>query len=146
MDKEGARVQGRVEVAQRLKRLPTMVDKLAREQGRITQMHDMGGVRTVLPSLGHLHAVGRRLRKTWTIIRVRDYVAEPKSSGYRALHLIVRRRGLPIEVQLRAFVQDVWANVVENQGRESGVGFKFGKGQQENSRNVCRDGRHAGCL
>jgi ppGpp synthetase/RelA/SpoT-type nucleotidyltranferase len=41
--------------------------------------------------------------RSWTINRERDYIAEPKSSGYRALHLIVKRGGYPIEVQLRTF-------------------------------------------
>jgi putative GTP pyrophosphokinase len=64
-------------------------------------MQDIGGIRALLPSLSHVYAVSRRLRKTWTIIRVRDYTAEPKPSGYRALHLTVRRGGYPVEVQLR---------------------------------------------
>jgi ppGpp synthetase/RelA/SpoT-type nucleotidyltranferase len=127
-DREQGRVQGRIEVTQRLKRLPTIIEKLEREQGRVTQMQDVGGVRVLLPSLRHVYALSRRLRKTWTIIRVRDYIAEPKSSGYRALHLIVQRNGFAIEVQLRTIMQDIWANIVEEQGRELAVGFKFGAG------------------
>jgi putative GTP pyrophosphokinase len=128
--KEGGKVQGRIEVTQRLKRLDTVIGKLAREQGRVTQMHDIGGVRALLPSLDHVYAVNRRLRKTWTIIRVRDYIAEPKASGYRALHLVVKRMGYPVEVQLRTMGQDVWANAVENAGRDYGIQFKFGEGDE----------------
>lgn len=40
----------------------------------------------------------------------------------------MQRRGYTIEVQLRTIAQDVWANIVEEQGRESGVGLKFGAG------------------
>ncbi len=106
-----------------------MIDKLAREpKMQVTQMQDIGGVRALLPSLPHVYAVSRRLRKTWTIIRVRDYIAEPKTSGYRALHLIVRRSGYPVEVQLRTALQDAWANQVEEDGRRLGVGLKFGAG------------------
>jgi putative GTP pyrophosphokinase len=132
VDKEEGRVGGRVEVAQRLKRWTTIIDKLAREpKMEVTQMQDIGGVRALLPSLHHVYAVSRRLRKTWTIIRVRDYIAEPKPSGYRALHLIVRRGGYPVEVQLRTVLQDVWANQVEEDGRQIGVGLKFGAGAAE---------------
>lgn len=131
VDRASGRVEGSLEVAQRLKRLPTIIDKLAREQGRVTQMHDIGGVRAILPSLRHIYAVRRRLLKSWTIIRVRDYIEEPKSSGYRALHVIVQRRGYPIEVQLRTIAQDVWANIIEEQSRESGVGLKFGAGDAD---------------
>jgi putative GTP pyrophosphokinase len=125
------RVLGRVEVTQRLKRLTTMIDKLVRERGRVTQMHDIGGVRALLPSLTHIYLVRRRLLKSWTIIRERDYIAKPKASGYRALHLIVQRKGFPIEVQLRTIAQDIWANTVEEQSRERGVGFKFGAGDAD---------------
>lgn len=128
VDQANGRILGRIEVTQRLKRLTTMIDKLAREQGRVTQMHDIGGVRALLPRLAHVYAVRRRLLKSWTIIRERDYIAEPKASGYRAMHLIVQRKGFAIEVQLRTIAQDVWANTVEEQGREHGVGFKFGAG------------------
>jgi putative GTP pyrophosphokinase len=105
-----------------------MIDKLGREQGNVTQMHDVGGVRAVLPSLGHVSAVRRRLVKSWTIVRVRDYIAEPKTTGYRALHLIVRRMGYPIEVQLRTIGQDIWANQMEELERQRGIGVKFGAG------------------
>jgi putative GTP pyrophosphokinase len=129
VEKEGGRIGGRTEVAQRLKRWTTIIDKLGREpKMQVTQMQDIGGVRALLPSLPHVYAVSRRLRKTWTIIRVRDYIAEPKPSGYRALHLIVRRGGYPVEVQLRTVLQDAWANQVEEDGRQIGVGLKFGAG------------------
>jgi putative GTP pyrophosphokinase len=121
-------VRGRIEVAQRLKRLETLIGKLGREPGNVTQMHDIGGVRAVLPSLRHVYVVRRRLAKSWTVIRERDYVAKPKNSGYRAVHLVVRRSGYPIEVQLRTIGQDVWANTVEQTGRQLGVDLKSGIG------------------
>lgn len=128
VDRSSGRVRGRIEVTQRLKRMDTLIGKLAREPGSVTRMQDIGGVRAVLPSLQHVYAVRRRLLKSWAIIRERDYIAQPKDSGYRALHLIVRRNGYPIEVQLRTIAQDVWANQVEELSREHGLGLKFGVG------------------
>jgi ppGpp synthetase/RelA/SpoT-type nucleotidyltranferase len=43
----------------------------------------------------------------------------------------VRRGGYPIEVQLRTVLQDAWANQVEEDGRQIGVGLKFGAGATE---------------
>jgi ppGpp synthetase/RelA/SpoT-type nucleotidyltranferase len=43
-----------------------------------------------------VYIVRRRLLKSWVITRERNYIAQPKSSGYRALHLIVKRMGFPI--------------------------------------------------
>lgn len=129
VDKENGRIGGRIDVTQRLKRRPTILDKLTREPTmEVTQMQDIGGVRARLPSLAHVQAVSRRLRKTWTIHRTRDYIASPKLSGYRALHHIVVRDGVKVEVQLRTTLQDAWANQVENDSRYTGRGFKFGRG------------------
>ncbi len=129
VDRAGGRIEGRIEVAQRLKRLPTLIEKLGRQPGDVTQMHDIGGVRAVLPTQGHVYLVRRRLLKSWTpLLRERDYIERPKESGYRAVHLIFRRHGYAIEVQLRTPGQDVWANAVERWGRQAGVDLKSGRG------------------
>jgi ppGpp synthetase/RelA/SpoT-type nucleotidyltranferase len=129
---EGAFVEGRVDVTQRLKRRTTMIGKLNREPGmKLARMEDIAGVRVRLPDLPSLLALSRRLRKTWTVHRVRDYVEKPKSSGYRALHLIVKRNDRLVEIQLRTVRQDTWANQVEDDGRQLATAFKFGEGDDE---------------
>jgi ppGpp synthetase/RelA/SpoT-type nucleotidyltranferase len=116
-------------VAQRLKRVSTIVDKLGRESGmKLARMGDIGGVRAVLPDQASAYQVATRLRKNWTITRFSDYVAQPKADGYRALHLISRHRGRLIEVQLRTPRQDLWANTVEDFSRSFALGLKFGAG------------------
>jgi hypothetical protein len=130
--REAALVDGRVDVTQRLKRTATIGNKLTREPTMdVTQMQDIGGVRARLPDIEHVYAVSRRLRRSWTIHRTRDYIASPKPSGYRALHHIARRDGRFIEVQLRTTVQDAWANQVEDDGHAIGVGLKFGRGSHD---------------
>ncbi len=126
------REQGPVVVTQRLKRAPTMIDKLLREPTmNLTQMADIGGCRALLADQDRVYAVAARLRRNWDITRTRDYAAEPKDSGYRAVHLIVRRKSRLIEVQLRTPLQDEWANQVEEDSRRVGRNFKGGEGQQE---------------
>lgn len=118
-------------VTQRLKRFGTIIDKLEREPTMaITQMADIGGVRARLPDQKAVASVTRRLRKNWDVPRVRDYVADPKPSGYRAVHLIVRKKSRLIEVQLRTPLQDLWANTVEDDSRRVRVGYKSGVGDQ----------------
>jgi ppGpp synthetase/RelA/SpoT-type nucleotidyltranferase len=124
--------EGHILVTQRLKRLPTVVDKLLREPHmKLTQMADIGGCRALLPDQRAVDDVARRLRKNWDVQRVRDYAAKPKVSGYRAVHLIVLRKGRLIEVQLRTPIQDAWANQVEEDSRRVGRNFKGGQGQQQ---------------
>jgi hypothetical protein len=123
---------GPVLVTQRLKRFPTVVDKLLREPHmKLTQMADIGGCRALLPNQEAVYAVGKALRRNWDIARTRDYAAEPKTSGYRAVHHIVKRKGRLIEVQLRTPLQDAWANQVEEDSRRVGQNFKGGQGQAE---------------
>lgn len=123
---------GHILVTQRLKRLPTVIDKLLREpKMKLSQMADIGGCRALLHDQAAVYNVAKRLRKNWDITRTRDYAAEPKTSGYRAVHLIVRRKGRLIEVQLRTPTQDEWANQVEEDSRRVGRDFKGGKGQSE---------------
>jgi putative GTP pyrophosphokinase len=119
-------------VAQRLKKFPTIASKLLREpRMKLSRMADIGGVRAVLPDQEVVDQVAARLRKNWTIIKTRNYVAEPKEDGYRALHLINRNRGRLIEVQLRTPFQDAWANAVEAEGRLIAPGLKFGGGPRD---------------
>lgn len=132
LDKEKARIEGRVDVTQRLKRRVTMVSKLNREAGmNLARMEDIAGVRARLPDLKTLQATSRRLRKNWQVARIRDYVESPKPSGYRAQHLIVKRSDRLVEVQLRTVRQDAWANQVEDDGRQLATDFKFGQGDEE---------------
>jgi ppGpp synthetase/RelA/SpoT-type nucleotidyltranferase len=127
-----ARHQGRPIVAQRLKRVPTIADKLRREPTmKLSRMADIGGVRAVLPDQEAAYRVASQLRKNWTITRFRDYVAQPKPDGYRALHLINRNRGRLIELQLRTPNQDRWANYVEILSRTTAPRLKFGDGPDE---------------
>lgn len=117
-------------IAQRLKRVPTIAGKLLRENGmQLSRMEDVGGVRAVLPTQDAAYGVARSLKRNWTITRFRDYVANPKPEGYRALHLVNRYRGRLIEVQLRTARQDEWANAVEGATRRF-PGLKFGGGPE----------------
>ena len=112
-----------VVVTQRLKRMPTIIDKLARyPQMNLARMHDIGGCRAILPSESATRAVVRRVLKRWEVIDVYDYIAGPKATGYRAIHVVVRRDGRPIEIQLRTPTQQAWAVEVEGLAQRI-VGF-----------------------
>ncbi|HEU5062186.1 MAG TPA: hypothetical protein VFT79_03410 [Solirubrobacterales bacterium] len=121
-------VGGRPVVAQRLKRMRTIADKLLREpEMRLSQMHDIGGCRALFGSVEEIQAMIVHLerQKRWDIRRVRDYVAGPKPrSGYRAIHVIVQKEGLLIEIQLRTVSQHAWAELIERTDRRTDVGLK----------------------
>lgn len=101
-------------VSQRLKRLPRIISKLIRfPKMRLTQMQDVGGVRAILPDQEAIYALYQRIAKNWKVITVDDYISSPKATGYRALHVIVKRDELPFEVQLRTPGQQDWADEIE---------------------------------
>lgn len=120
-----------VVVAQRLKRMPTILNKLAREPTMdITRMQDIGGCRAVLPSAREVNAVLARIAQHWRLSRVFDYVAAPKPSGYRAIHAVVIRDKRLIEIQLRTPGQQQWGAAVERAGARLRVSVKDGEGPQ----------------
>jgi hypothetical protein len=57
---------------------------------------------------------------------IRDRRAAP-SSGYRAVHVVIFEDGLPVEVQVRTRLQDLWAQVVEQLGDIWGRGIRYGE-------------------
>lgn len=119
-------------VSQRLKRLPRIVRKLQRmPNSNLARLEDIGGCRAVLPDGPALQAVERRLRKRWSFIRERDYIATPKDIGYRAVHLVVERDGRRIEVQLRTRGQQQWADAIEAIDARLGLTMKDGRGPDE---------------
>jgi putative GTP pyrophosphokinase len=90
-----------IEVSQRLKRVATMVDKLGREPTMaLSRMQDIGGCRAIVQSIDDLRAVQQRLMKNRPPVRVADYIVSPRSSGYRAVHVVVTYDGRCIEGQM----------------------------------------------
>lgn len=126
-----------IDVSRRLKRLPTIEDKLRRlPKMDLSSMQDIGGCRAVLSTQDQVQRVverfvGNSLRRNRRPDKIRDYVASPKPSGYRAIHVYTRYHGRRIEVQLRTRDQDSWAKIVEDLTSKTGIDFKNGDGPDE---------------
>jgi ppGpp synthetase/RelA/SpoT-type nucleotidyltranferase len=117
-------------IGKRLKRVPTIIDKLVRHPDMaLARMHDIGGCRAVLADEGEVRAVAARLEQNWDLAHEPyDYITHPKEDGYRAIHLVIRRHGCRIEVQLRTVVQHGWAELIERLDREKPLlGLKTGR-------------------
>lgn len=120
-----------VQVSQRLKRIPTIVDKLKREPTLpLSRMQDIGGCRAVVPDLGGLREVESRMTnrrsKARELVTVYDYIEHPRSSGYRGVHLVMRYLGRSIEIQLRTPYMHRWALEVERLTDRYGQDYKGG--------------------
>jgi len=115
-------------VAQRLKRTPSIVSKLQRLEGmELARMQDIGGLRAVVGTVAMVRELEESYKNSWfkhTLVTERDYIKDPKPSGYRSVHMIYRYRneiapeydGLLLELQLRTRLQHAWATAVETMG------------------------------
>ena len=120
-------------VGQRLKRQPRIVAKLVRfPHMELSRMQDIGGCRAILPSTGTVAAVLRRIeRQKSEVVSIDDYNRSPKPTGYRAIHVVVKRDGTLVEIQLRTPWQQDWATLVENLDGTYGLTLKDESGAAE---------------
>lgn len=122
-------------ITQRHKRVPRIIRKLCRmEKTSLARLEDIAGCRVVVDSPADSEALCKRIRRNWLSAfarEPRDYVANPKDIGYRAIHFVVRRDGRAVEVQVRTRAQQQWAEAVEAMDARRNLNLKDGVGPSE---------------
>jgi len=131
-------------VAQRIKRLPSIVSKLERESSmKLSQMQDIGGCRAVVQTVSQVRQLESEIENIrWKHIRLKpkDYITHPKESGYRGIHLKYKYvgtgkkspySGLKIELQLRTALQHRWATAVEAADTFTKQSLKSSRGSKD---------------
>lgn len=136
-------VSKRSVVAQRLKRLESVENKLRRfPTMKLSQIQDFGGCRAIMPSLTDVSAVVKRLKSSTSkheLKNEKNYISSPAPSGYRSYHLIYRYNAAQanfytrhfIEIQIRTKAQHDWATAVEICGMFLRQDLKSGFGDPE---------------
>ena len=84
-------------------------------------LQDIAGVRVICPYISDIYNVKDMLLKQPDIklIEEKDYIATPKESGYRSLHIVVEipvylsqtEHKVKVEIQLRTIAMDFWASL-----------------------------------
>ena len=84
-------------------------------------IHDIAGVRVICSFVDDIYRLANCLlqQDDVTLISKKDYIKNPKPSGYRSLHLIIsvpiylenERKDVKVEVQLRTIAMDFWASL-----------------------------------
>ncbi|MBQ7039596.1 MAG: GTP pyrophosphokinase family protein [Clostridia bacterium] len=97
------------------KNLPMNLDSI------YENIHDVAGVRIICSFPEDIYMLADCLlqQDDITLIERKDYIKNPKASGYRSLHLIVEvpiflqdeKRLMKVEVQLRTIAMDFWASL-----------------------------------
>lgn len=116
----------------RLKRIESAVAKLRRDHRlSLSTIQDIAGCRTVVHGIAEQNRLLEELQRHYSGCRVVDRRAVPNSSGYRAVHLIVRSsEGAKVEIQIRTAGQHDWAQFSEILANHPNVGqaIKYGAG------------------
>mgnify|MGYP003426806232 FL=1 len=111
----------------RVKSTGTLIDKLNRGTS-FKSVQDVAGVRIVIDGgcSEQDEVVDAIVREFGASSRVVDRRANP-THGYRAVHVIVRRDELPVEIQVRTTPQDSWAQTIERLADRGGRGIRYGE-------------------
>lgn len=131
-------------VAERLKRLDSIVNKLKREPTMsLWAIQDLGGCRFIVPTVDDVYNYANSYehsRKRHELVSTYDYIECPKSSGYRSLHRVYKyhsdsvntyNKNMLIEIQFRTHLQHLWATAVETMGLFTKEAIKSGQGDDD---------------
>jgi hypothetical protein len=138
---------GKRTIVQRLKRIPTIIDKTKRFPDiGFASFQDIGGIRVVVENINDVYALKKRLDNSksnfsFEKIKENDRIKEPKSKqgrGYRSLHMIYKfisddpkYNELKIELQIRTRLQNLWSTSVEAVDIMTKQSLKSGLGNDE---------------
>lgn len=124
-------------IAQRLKRLPSIIGKLKRfDNMALSTMQDVWWLRVIVPNISDIFKIKELYRDdtrlSHKLLNIYDYVFNPKEDWYRSVHIIYEYRhpqwsefdGLKIELQIRTRLQHAWATAVETVGTFLGQWLK----------------------
>ncbi|MCI5995140.1 MAG: GTP pyrophosphokinase family protein [Blautia sp.] len=90
-------------------------------ESMMENLNDVAGIRVICYFIDDIYDVARWLSRQddITVLQVKDYIRNPKSNGYRSLHLIIEipvffseeKRRMKVEVQIRTIAMDFWASL-----------------------------------
>lgn len=91
------------------------------EENILKNIHDIGGVRATVLFVDDAYRILNyiRFQKDFEIIRIKDYIKNPKKSGYQSLHMNIlipihtqnETKKIEVELQVRTAGMDFFASV-----------------------------------
>lgn len=126
-------------ITSRIKKEQSVIDKMKRHgypvtaENAIIKLHDIAGVRAICAFEEDVRYLAEVLLKheDITLLHKKDFIAKPKASGYRSLHLIISvpiylaagKRDVKVEVQLRTISMDFWASIEHELRYKQSIAF-----------------------
>lgn len=85
------------------------------------EVHDIAGIRVVCNYMNDIYQIIDLLtkQKDIKVLLTKDYIVNPKTSGYRSVHMVFsieiymnsQTRTVPVEIQFRTLAMDMWASL-----------------------------------
>jgi len=114
-------------IKSRVKSLDSIIRKLEKRHLPIElesveeNLKDVAGVRVVFSFVDDIYRTAESFlaQEDITLIERKDYIKNPKPSGYRSLHLIIKipiytengKKDMYVEIQMRTIAMDFWASL-----------------------------------
>lgn len=114
-------------IESRLKTPQSIIGKLQKKGLPLTtdaarkNLLDMAGIRVTCCYISDIYAIVELLcrRDDFVVIKKKDYIKNPKASGYRSYHMIInvpvylstQKKYAPVEIQIRTIAMDFWASL-----------------------------------
>lgn len=114
-------------IKSRIKKPLSIVSKLKRRgyevniENVIDCLNDVAGIRVVCSFIDDIYEIAEMLSRQddITVIGVKDYIKNPKPTGYRSYHMIIeipvffsdKTMNMRVEVQIRTIAMDFWASL-----------------------------------
>ena len=114
-------------IESRLKKPESIIKKAIDKDVTLTEkeimrhIHDIAGIRVICNYIDDVYVVAQLLinQDDIKLIKIKDYIQNPKDNGYRSLHLVLEvpiffAKGVQpihVEVQLRTIAMDFWASL-----------------------------------
>lgn len=126
-------------ITSRIKKEQSVIDKMKRHgypvtaENAVTKLHDIAGVRAICAFEDDAYYLADVLlqHQDITLLHKKDFIANPKPSGYRSLHLIISvpiylaagKKDVKVEVQLRTISMDFWASIEHELRYKQSIAF-----------------------
>ena len=115
------------DIKSRLKSAESIINKLAKKGIPLTpdnarkNLLDIAGIRVTCYYISDIYVLAEMLshRDDFVVIKQKDYIKDPKPSGYRSYHMIInvpvylaaQKKYAPVEIQIRTIAMDFWASL-----------------------------------
>lgn len=119
----------------RIKTSESIVKKLRKHgyestiQNMVRYVNDIAGIRVICSFTSDIYQIAEMIRnqRDIKVISIKDYIVNPKSSGYKSYHMLVtvpvylsdRIVDTKVEIQIRTVAMDFWASL------EHKINYKF---------------------